>query len=50
MSAAEFIVKNKIDLFNAHGSISDGAGNIIMEGSNFWLFRGSDGHTEKVYL
>lgn len=50
MSAAEFIVKNKIDLFNEHGSISDGTGNILMQGSDFWLFQSSDGHTEKVYL
>lgn len=50
MSAAEFIVKNQIDLYNSQGSISDGAGNIIMQGSEFWLFRGNDGHTERVYL
>lgn len=50
MSAAEFIVNNKIDLHNSHGSVSDGSGNILMEGSEFWLFRSSDGHTERVYL
>lgn len=50
MSAAEFIVKNKIDLYSSHGSVADGTGNILMEGSDFWLFHSSDGHTERVYL
>lgn len=50
MSAAEFIVKNKIDLFNEHGRIEDGNGNALVENPDFWTFHSSDGHTERVYL
>lgn len=50
MSAAEFIVKNKIDLFNEHGKIEDENGNTLVESPDFWIFHSSDGHTERVYL
>lgn len=50
MSAAEFIIKNKIDLFNAHGNLSDTQGNMLIETPIFWVFVANDGHFEKVYL
>ncbi len=50
MTAAEFIVKNKIDLYSIHGNIGDYEGNILIEESDFWIFWSSDGHIEKVYL
>lgn len=50
MSAAEFIVKNNIDLFNEHGNVSDEEGNFLIETPDYWVFRGSDGHLERVYL
>lgn len=50
MSAAEFIIKNQIDLFSSRGHIADQNGNILMESDGYWLFRSSDGHFERVYL
>lgn len=49
MSAAEFIIKNQIDLHNSQGIFADGAGSAIIQGSTFWLYVAADGHTERVY-
>lgn len=49
MNAAEFIIKNNIDLHNCHFIFADGAGNAIIQGSTFWLYVAADGHTERVY-
>ncbi len=50
MSAAEFIINNKIDLFKEHGRIEDKIGNTLVENPDCWMFYGNDGHSEKVYL
>lgn len=50
MSAAEFIINNKIDLFTEKRKVVSKNGNILVETSDYWVFMGSDGHLERVYL
>lgn len=50
MTAAEFIIKHKVDLYSVHGEVRDHAGNMLIEKPDFWIFLSSDGHMETVYL